>query len=68
LSKGVARSLGTVRLYLIRHRDARAGEELHRHLSLLSDTDLARRGLDREQLAQLLGGRFEEPTAPRDRA
>jgi hypothetical protein len=60
LSRGLLRSIGTAQAHLAQHREARAAQELHRHLSGLSDAELARRGLDREQLARLV--------APRDRA
>jgi hypothetical protein len=58
LGRGLARSIGIVRTYVVEHRNARAGEELYRHLSRLSDAELARRGLGREQVAQLVKGRF----------
>ena len=53
-----ARAIGVVRVYQAEHRKARAAEELHRHLSPLSDAELARRGLHRDQLLELVKARF----------
>jgi hypothetical protein len=58
LAAGLARSIGMARTYQNEHRNARAAEELHRHLSQLSDAELARRGLHRDQLLELVKGRF----------
>ena len=54
LAAGAAHSLTAAWAYLSEYRDARAAEELYKELSRLSDGELARRGLDREQLATVL--------------
>ena len=58
LAAGVSRSIGIARVYQDEHRKARVAEELHEHLSQLSDAELARRGLHRDQLLELIKGRF----------
>ncbi len=58
LAAGLSRSIGIARVYQAEHRNARAAEELHERLSPLSDAELARRGLHRDQLLELVKGRF----------
>jgi hypothetical protein len=48
------RITGAVVAHIVAHRKAKAAEELYRHLSRLSDAELAARGLDRRQLPQLM--------------
>jgi hypothetical protein len=48
---------GAVSRYVIEYRSAKAAQELYRHLSSLSDAELARRGLERRQLPQLVRDR-----------
>ena len=48
---------GPVSRYVIEYRNAKAAQELYRHLSRLSDAELAKRGLDRRQLPQLVKDR-----------
>jgi hypothetical protein len=52
IARGLARAMETARVYIDHHRSARTAEELYRHLSLMSDAELARRGLRRDQIAQ----------------
>ncbi len=59
LGRGVSRAIGTARTYLVEHRNAKVAEELYRSLSRLSDAELARRGLDRRQLARLVKERLD---------
>ena len=54
LARGLARAIATAQVYLAYHRDARVAEELYRHLRRLSDAELARRGLSRDQIAQFV--------------
>jgi hypothetical protein len=51
IAAGAAHALTTTWAYVIEYRDARAAEELYKELSRMSDSELERRGLDREQLA-----------------
>ena len=55
----VDRAIGTARIYLVEYRNAKAAEELYWQLSRLSDAELARRGLDRHQLTQLVRERLD---------
>ena len=54
MARGLARGMESARIYIEHHNNARAAEELHRHLSRLSDAELARRGLRRDQIAQYI--------------
>jgi hypothetical protein len=54
---GAAHSLAAAWVYVREYRDARAAEELYKELARLSDSELARRGLDRPQLALLVKNR-----------
>ncbi len=57
LAAGAAYSLTAAWAYVSEYRNARATEELYKELSRLSDSELARRGLDRAQLALLVKNR-----------
>ena len=59
LGRGVGRAIGAARTYVVEHRNAKVAEELYRSLSRLSDAELARRGLDRHQLARLVKERLD---------
>jgi hypothetical protein len=65
LGQGLQRSIGTALNYVAQRRDARAAEEIYRSLSRLSDAELARRGLRREQIAEFAKRQFQEPGSPR---
>jgi hypothetical protein len=52
MSRWFARSPGAMLNYVIEYRRAKAAAELHTQLSRLSDAELARRDLTRDQLAQ----------------
>jgi hypothetical protein len=52
------RTAGTVVTYMIEYRKAKVSEELYRHLSRLSDAELAARGLDHQRLAQFISQRL----------
>ncbi len=51
LTRGLVRGMETAQVYIDHHGNARAAEELYQHLSRLSDAELARRGLRRDQIA-----------------
>lgn len=59
LGRGVDRAIGTARTYLVEYRNAKVAEVLYRNLSRLSDAELARRGLDRHQLARPVKERLD---------
>jgi hypothetical protein len=65
LGRGLQRSIGAALDYVAQHRDARAAEEVYRSLSRLSDAELARRGLRREQIAEFAKGQFQETGSSR---
>ncbi len=52
LTGGLVRGMETAQVYIDHHGNAMAAEELYKHLSRLSDAELARRGLSRDQIAQ----------------
>ncbi len=58
VGRAFERSIGTARTYLSEQRKAKAAEDLYQHLSGLSDAELARRGLDRDQLAHFVREHF----------
>jgi hypothetical protein len=58
VGRAFERSLGAAQSYLGERRKAAAAEELYRHLAGLSDAELARRGLDRHQLAHVVREHF----------
>jgi hypothetical protein len=58
LAAGLSRSIRTAKVYRSEQLKARAAEELHHHLAQLSDAELARRGLHRDQLLELIKARF----------
>ena len=58
LGRAVERFIGRARIYLGEHRKAKIAEEQYTNLSRLSGAELAKRGLRREQIAQLIKGRF----------
>jgi hypothetical protein len=59
LGRGISHAIGTARTYLVEYRNAKVAEELYRSLSRLSDAELARRGLDRHQLAPIVKERLD---------
>ena len=54
LDRQLEHSIGTARNYLVEHRKAQVADELYTHLSGLSDAELARRGLKRQDLPQFI--------------
>ncbi len=58
LSRAFERTVGAAVVYMIEYRQAKAAEDLCRHLARLSDGELAVWGLDRRSLAQFIRQRL----------
>ena len=58
LSRAFERTVGAAVVYMIEYRKAKAAEDLYKHLSRLSDEELAVWGLDRRYLAQFIRQRL----------
>jgi hypothetical protein len=57
-ARGAGRCMRAMAILLVEHRKAKAAEELYTRLSRCSDADLARRGLDRQQLGRFISDRL----------